>query len=127
MILQIFSAWASDKAPPNTVKSWLKNEHQTAIDHAVAGDDAIARNFVVLHPKVSAAVLNKHIPFFKGAFVQQQLDALARRELAFAVLCVDALLAPAQAGQGTLFLQLFQDALHSSSSLNWLIGYFAID
>ena len=24
MILQIFSAWASDSAPPNTVKSWLK-------------------------------------------------------------------------------------------------------
>ena len=23
MILQIFSAWASDRAPPNTVKSWL--------------------------------------------------------------------------------------------------------
>ena len=22
--LQIFSAWASDSAPPNTVKSWLK-------------------------------------------------------------------------------------------------------
>jgi hypothetical protein len=24
MILQIFSAWASDSEPPKTVKSWLK-------------------------------------------------------------------------------------------------------
>ncbi len=26
MILQIFSAWASDSEPPNTVKSWLKTK-----------------------------------------------------------------------------------------------------
>ena len=26
MILQIFSAWASDSEPPKTVKSWLKTK-----------------------------------------------------------------------------------------------------
>ena len=45
------------------------HKYQTAVDHAVAGDHTIARNFVVLHTKVGAAVLHKHVPFFKGAFV----------------------------------------------------------
>ncbi len=45
------------------------HKHQAAIDHAVAGDHTVARNFVVLHAKVCAAVLDKHVPLFEGAFV----------------------------------------------------------
>ena len=48
-----------------------KNKHQAAIDHAVAGDHTVAWNLVVLHAKVVAAVLNKHVPLFEGTFVKQ--------------------------------------------------------
>ena len=52
-----------------------ENEHQAAIDHAVAGNHAVARDLVVLHAEVGAAVLDKHVPLFKCALVQQQLEA----------------------------------------------------
>jgi hypothetical protein len=58
------------------------------------------------------SVLHEHVPFLEGAVVQQQLDALARGELALLVLRVDALLAATQAGQLALFLQLVEDVLH---------------
>jgi hypothetical protein len=44
-------------------------------------------------------VLLEHVPLFEGAVVEQQLDALARRQLALGVLGVDALLAAAQAAR----------------------------
>ena len=46
------------------------NKDQAAVDHAVAGDDTVTGDFVVLHTEVGAAVLHKHIPLFKGALVQ---------------------------------------------------------
>ena len=94
-----------------------EDEYQAAVDHAVAGDHAVARHLVVLHAKVRAAVLHEHVPFFKGAVVQQQLNALAGSQLALFVLGVDALLAPAQAGKFALFLQLVQDVLHGRPSV----------
>ena len=42
-------------------------------------------------------MLDEHVPFLEGAFVEQQLDALARGELALAVLRGDAFLAAAEA------------------------------
>jgi len=60
-------------------------------------------------------VLDEHVPLFEGVVVQQQLDALARRELALGVLRIDALLPAAQARQGALLLQLLQDVLHGRS------------
>jgi hypothetical protein len=92
-----------------------EHEHQAAVDHAVARHHAVARDLVAFHAKVGAAVLDEHVPFLERAVVQQQLDALARRQLAFLVLGVDALLSAAQAGQLALFLQLVQDVLHGSS------------
>jgi hypothetical protein len=41
-------------------------------------------------------VLLEHVPLFEGAVVEQQLDALARRQLALGMLGVDALLAAAE-------------------------------
>jgi len=42
-------------------------------------------------------MLHEHIELLEGALVEQQLDALARRELAAAVLRFDALVAAAEA------------------------------
>ncbi len=61
-----------------------EDEHQPAIDHAVAGDDAVAGHLVVLHAEVGAAMLDEHVPFLEGAFVEQQFEALARGQLALA-------------------------------------------
>jgi hypothetical protein len=45
-------------------------------------------------------MLDKHIPFFKAAFVEQQVKALAGGQLALGMLGVNALLTTAQAGAG---------------------------
>ncbi len=98
-----------------------EDEHQPAVDRAVAGDDAVARDLLVGHAEVRAAVLDEHVPFLEGARVEQQLDALARGELALRVLRVDALLAAAQARRGALVVELLDDVVHRSPSF----PYFA--
>ena len=50
-----------------------------------------------------------------GGWLKQQFDALARGQLAFFVLTVDAFLATAEAGQFTLFFQLANDVVHKNS------------
>ena len=94
-----------------------EHEHQPAVDHAVADHHAIARDLLILHAEVDAAVLDEHVPFLERAFVEQQLDALARRQLALFVLGVDALLPAAQAREFALSFQLFNDVVHGVGSL----------
>jgi hypothetical protein len=67
---------------------------QAAVDRAPAGDHAVAGDFC-LHAEVGAAVLDEHVELLEGALVEQQLDALARGQLALGVLRLDALLAAA--------------------------------
>jgi len=93
-----------------------EDEHQTAIDHAVAGDDTVAGNLVVLHAEIRTAVLDKHVPFFESALVQQHLQALTGCELALGMLGINALLPAAQPRRSALFFQLFQDVVHGQSS-----------
>ena len=112
MILQIFSAWVSDKAPPYTVKSWLEHKHQTPVDHAVAGDHTIAGNFVVGHAEVHTAVLDEHVPLFEGALIQQNFQAFAGCQLALGVLGLYALDTSPLARCGALELELFVDVMH---------------
>ena len=96
-----------------------EHEHQPAVDHAVARNHAIARDLVVLHAEVDTAVFHKHVPLFKGAFIQQQFQPLTGGQLAFFVLGVDALLAAAQAGKLTLGFELFKNVLHSG----WFLSF----
>ena len=51
-------------------------------------------------PKSVAAVADQLVHLLERAFVEQQVDALARRELAFFVLPLHALLAAARFGIG---------------------------
>ena len=67
-----------------------------------------------LHAEVGAAVLDEHVPFLERIGVEQQLDALARGELALGVLGVDALLAAAEPGAGALLFELFDDVVHEA-------------
>jgi len=89
-----------------------EDEHQAAVDHAVTGDHAVAGDALFGHAEVAAAVFDEHVPLFEAAFVEQHLDALARGELAFGVLGVDALLPTAEAGGSALAFQLVEDVLH---------------
>jgi hypothetical protein len=60
-------------------------------------------------------VLDEHVELLEGAFVEQELDALAGGELAPAVLRLDALLATAQASLCTPLLKPFKHVFHWES------------
>ena len=59
---------------------------QAAVDAAVAGDEAIAGDDLLVHAEIAAAVGDQLVDLFEGAFVEQQFDALAGGEFALLVL-----------------------------------------
>jgi hypothetical protein len=61
-----------------------------------------------------AAVLHVHVELLEGVLIHQQLDALARGQLAAFVLGIDARLPAAEPGLRPPPLQLFQHFLHVS-------------
>ena len=69
--------------------------------------------FVFSMPKSVAAVLDEHVELLERAVVEEQLDALARRELAARVLRRDALLAAAEARLRAPLFEPFEDVLHA--------------
>ena len=89
-----------------------EHEDEPAVDHAVAGDDAVAGHLLVLHAEVGAAVLDEHVPLLEAAVVEQQLQPLARGELALGVLRGDAFVATAQARGGAHLVEPFVDVVH---------------
>src|SRR5207302_6813244 len=68
-------------------------EHLATVDAAVTRDHAVAGDALVLHAEVGAAVRHHAVELDERARVHQQVDALARGELAGVVLLLDALLA----------------------------------
>ena len=77
-----------------------EDEDGAAVDRAPAGDHAVAGDLGLLHAEVVGAVLDEHVELLERALVEQQLDALARGELAALVLGLDARLAAARRGPG---------------------------
>ena len=65
-----------------------------------------------LHAEFVAAVFDEHVELLEGAFVEQEVDALARGQLALGVLGRDALLAPARARRGALGFKGGDDVFH---------------
>ena len=70
-----------------------EDEHEPAVDGAVAGHDPVAGDLLSFHAEVVAAVLDEHVPLLKGVGVEQDFDALSGGEFALGVLARDALLA----------------------------------
>ena len=68
------------------------NEYKPAIYSALSGYYTIAVGMRCIHSEVGAAVLDKHIEFFKTARVKQLGNTLARSELSFGVLRLDTFL-----------------------------------
>ena len=90
---------------------------------AVTGDDTIAEELDLLHAEIVAAMQLEGIVLFKGAGVEQGLNALAGGFFAFLVDLVDLVLTPAQKGLCPLLLQLLQFFLctHAVSLLQNLV------
>ena len=112
MILTIFLALVSESEPPNTVKSCAKTYAGRAVDRAVAGDESVAVDHLLLHAEIGGAVPDQLVGFFERAFVEQQIDALARREFAFPVLARAALVASSGFGSGVAAAQFVQSIRH---------------
>ena len=85
-----------------------EDKHQAAFDTAIAGEEAVAEILLLFHAEVVAAMGDQFVGLFEGAFVEQELDALARRHLALLVLARPALFASACFGQRVAALQFGQ-------------------
>src|SRR5213083_2135215 len=107
-ILTIFCACASESEPPNTVKSLAKAN--TVRPFAVPG------NLALLHAEVGRAVLDEHVELLERAFVHEELEPLARGELAALVLRFDARRTAARACPRATFFELLEDVLHDRAS-----------
>jgi hypothetical protein len=58
---------------------------------------------------------DEHVEFFERAVIEQEVDALARRELAARMLRVDALDAAAETRRGAPLLETFDDMFHGTT------------
>ena len=83
--------------------------YQAAVDPAITGNDSIAGVLLLLHAEIKASMRDEFIDLFKGIFVEQKRDSLARGEFPFGALPVHALGAAADFG-GTVHLGKLLDA-----------------
>jgi hypothetical protein len=104
-----------------------KDKGQAAVDPAPAGDHAVPGNPIPGHAELGDAMLDEHVELLEGALVEQEVDALAGRELALGVLGGDALGASAHPRLFAALLEFFQDRLQiqarpSLSCRAWVVG-----
>ena len=97
MTLQIFSAYASDSEPPKTVKSWLKTKtsRPSIVPWPVTTPSPRMRWLVAGRSRRRDGSTNASSSTNEPG-VEQELEPLARGQLARGVLLVDALLAAAE-------------------------------
>src|SRR3546814_11720814 len=67
---------------------------EAAVDRPRAGDDAIARNLLILHPEIDAIMLDIGLEFFERAFVTPHSETHPPRPVILALLHVAALSPP---------------------------------
>ena len=91
--------------------------YETAVNRAVAADNAFAREFFLVLAEVHATVVNESIELDESAFVKEQIQALVGSQLAFAVLLLDGLVSAALADVLDFLLRLFDSFLNSSHIL----------
>src|SRR5690606_1576039 len=81
---------------------------EAALDRAVAGDDAVAEDLLLLEAEARGAVRDEAVQLDEAALVEQEVEPLARGELAARVLRLDAGLPAAQLGLAPQLLELLQ-------------------
>ena len=74
--------------------------HETAVDAPETGDHAIAEDLLLIRDVLAAAGGNERVELDEAPLVHQEIDALARGQLALRVLLGDPLLA-ATAGRSS--------------------------
>src|SRR5262249_52661870 len=95
---------------------------QPSLHCAVAGDHAIPRDTLLLHPEVSVAVDDELVQLLKRSGIEEQTHSLARRELALLVLAIDARLAAAQLALALAALQLLHQRMKFLSAATFSIS-----
>ena len=86
----------------------------------LADDHAVARDVPLLHAEVDAAMLDEHVHLLEGAGVDEDLDALASRQLAATMLQGDTPSARHRCAPPSRFaLELLQDLLHRQLTPDW--------
>jgi hypothetical protein len=69
------------------------------------GHDPVARDDLVFHPEITAPVRDQLVEFFEGPRIEEQVDALARRQLAGVLLPTETVLTAAEFSQPLEFGQ----------------------
>ena len=111
----IFCACVSDSEPPKHGEILGEGEDGAAVHGAPAGDDAVAGDVRLLHAEIGGAVLDEHVELLERVAVHEQLDPLARGELAALMLGVDARLAATGAGAVAALFEPVDDVCHGLS------------
>ena len=88
------------------------DEDRSSGNGPIARDNTVPGNLLVLHAKIMATVLDKHVPFLERSIVEKQSYSLTRRKLALAVLCVNAALSAAKTRLGALRLKFGKYICH---------------
>ena len=94
--MQIFCGVGAGERAAEDGEVLREHEDLAAVDEPVAGDDAVAEDLLLLHAEVGAAVRDEAVELDEAAGVEQEVDALARGQLAGLVLLLDAGLAAAE-------------------------------
>ena len=98
MIFTIFAALVSDSEPPKTVKSCAKAKTGRPSTRPWPATTPSPGIELLVHAEVAAAVGDELVELLERAGIEQQLDPLARGQLAGVVLALEALLAAAELG-----------------------------
>ena len=85
-----------------------EHEYFAAFNQPMPRYHSIARIEFFVHPKISRAMLDQLVEFLEGAFIEEELDALARRHLTGGVLLRDAGWAATFFGALMMFAELLE-------------------
>jgi hypothetical protein len=89
----------------------------TAIDAPVAGYDAVARHDLIVHAEIATAMRDELVELLERAGVEQQVDALARGQLAGVMLSLEAVFPAAEFGETLEFGQALRRRHHTLAAL----------
>src|SRR5262249_43063878 len=67
-----------------------ERKHLAAVDESMPRDHAVARHDLLLHPEVAAPMRDELVDLLECAWIEQQIDALAGRQLPGRMLALDA-------------------------------------
>ena len=87
---------------------------EPAVDAAIAADDAVAGDDLLVHAEIAAAMRDELVEFLEGAFVEQQFDAFAGGELSLFMLAFAPFGSSAGFGGGVAAAQFFEPGHYCS-------------